>query len=479
MKSILNKFRNMPDNVKATLVFAIASFATSGINYITTPIYTRLLTNAEYGTVSLYNSWYSIIRVFASMTLIFPGILNVGLYDHRENRWKYLSSMLGITTCSTLVLTVIYIVFQEQVDMMLALPTSLVILMLLTSLSQPATTFWTYKQRYEYRYKVTFIVSVGSAVAAQIVSILAVLVAKESFGGNLAEVRLWSAGLVNIVVGMVIFAFICKQGKTIVDLPLWKKTCLVAIPLIPHYLGGELLSSMDKIMISQMVGDDKTGIYSLAAILSAIGILLWRALSVMFNPFVNTKLGERKFGEIREAVKPLLSMVGIMCVIAALAAPEIIRVLATEEYMEGIYVVPPVAAGIFIHSLYDTFAAVSFFHKKSFRIMVATIIAAAVNLILNYVFILNFGYIAAGYTTLISNLVLTGMHYWNARKIEPEPIYDFRFSVIAISAVTVGCLLCNLLYGFYLIRYLLIVALLFVIYLRRKPLMKTLVAMKA
>ena len=34
MKALLNKFKNMPESVKATLVFAIASFATSGIDYL-------------------------------------------------------------------------------------------------------------------------------------------------------------------------------------------------------------------------------------------------------------------------------------------------------------------------------------------------------------------------------------------------------------------------------------------------------------
>lgn len=478
MKALLNKLKNMPDTMKATLVFAIASFATSGINYITTPIFTRLLTNAQYGTVSVYNSWYSIVRVFASLTLIFPGILNVGLYDHRENRWKYLSTMLGITTCCTTVLAAVFALFPEQISSMLSLPVSLLVLMLLTCLSQPATTFWTFKQRYEYRYKITFFVSVGSAVMAQVVSIAAVVLARQQEASDLASVRLWSAGLVNMAVGLVLFAYICRKGRTVVDLPLWKKTILVAIPLIPHYLGGELLSSIDKIMISQMVGDDKAGIYSLAAILSAIGILLWRALSVMFNPFVNAKLGERNFAQIRTAVKPLMVMVGILCVIAALAAPEIIRILATEDYLEGVYVVPPVAAGIFIHALYDTFAAVSFFHKRSVRIMAATVTAAVVNLVLNYVFILYFGYIAAGYTTLISNLVLTAMHYRNARRIENEPIYDGRFSLLAVAAVAVGCLLCNLIYPYHLLRYALIAALLGVMVWRRRDLFGALNSMK-
>ena len=474
MKAILNKFKNMPESVKATLVFAIASFATSGINYLTTPIFTRLLTGAEYGTVSVYNSWYAIVRVVASMTLIFPGILNVGLYEHSENRWKYLSSMLGVTTVCTLVLSVLYAIFPGVFQGFLGLNNSLMILMLLSCFALPATTFWTMKQKYEYRYQVTFFVSVGSAVLAQAVAVAAVMMADQ----NLDQVRLWSAGIVNMAVGLVLFFYIIRQGKAFVDIPLWKKTLVVAIPLIPHYLGGELLSSINQIMIGNMVGKTEAGIYALAAVLSAIGILLWRALTVMFNPFVNAKLGSREFKTIRETVKPLMLVVGVMCVIAALAAPEIIRILATEEYLAGIYVVPPVAAGIFIHAMYDTFAAVSFFHKKSTRIMVATLTAAAVNLVGNYIFIKAFGYIAAGYVTLLSNLVLTAMHYRNARITEPEEIYDPRFSFLTISLVTLGCLLCNLIYPFMAVRYVCVAALLVFLWTQRKSVIDMLMNMK-
>ena len=474
MKALLNKFKSMPENLKATLVFAIASFATSGINYLTTPIFTRLLSGAEYGTVAVYNSWYAIVRVFASMTLIFPGILNVGLYDHSENRWRYLSSMLGITSLCSVLLGGVYALCPELFQRLLGLDGSLMVLMLFSCFALPATTMWTMKQRYEYRYKSTFFVSVGSAVLAQAVAVAAVMLADR----NLDRVRLWSAGLVNMAVGLCLFAHILRKGKVFVDLPLWKKTFLVALPLIPHYLGGELLSSMDKIMIDALVGKQEAGIYALAAILSAIGILLWRALSVMFNPFVNAKLGSREFTKIREAVKPLMLVVGILCVIASLAAPEIIRILATEEYLAGIYVVPPVAAGIFIHAMYDTFAAVSFFHKKSTRIMTATLTAAAVNLVGNYVFIKSFGYIAAGYTTLLSNLVLTAMHYRSARLIEPEEIYDPRFSLRSVALVTAGCLFCNLLYPFTLLRFCLIAALLGFIVLRRRAVIDMLMGMK-
>ena len=469
MKAILNKFKSMPESVKATLVFAIASFATSGINYLTTPIFTRLLTGEEYGAVSMYNSCYAIVRVIASMTLIFPGILNVGLYEHSENRWKYLSSMLGVTTVCTAFLSVLYAIFPAVFQELLGLDNSLMILMLLSCFALPATTFWTMKQKYEYRYQVTFFVSVGSAVLAQAVAVAAVMLASH----NLDQVRLWSAGIVNMAVGLVLFAYILKEGKAFVDIPLWKKTLVVAFPLIPHYVSGELLSSINQIMIGTMVG-----IYSLAAVLSAIGILLWRALTVMFNPFVNAKLGAREFKTIRETVKPLMLVVGVMCVIASLAAPEIIRILATEEYLAGVYVVPPVAAGVFIHAMYDTFAAVSFFHKKSTRIMTATLTAAIVNLVGNYVCISAFGYLSAGYVTLASNLVLTAMHYRNARHIEPEEVYDPKFSLLAVTLVTLGCLLCNLIYPFIALRYAVVAALLVFLWTQRKSVIDMLMNMK-
>ena len=478
MRGIIKNLKNMPLNLKATLVFAISNFATSGINYITTPIFTALLTTAEYGTVAVYNSWFDIVKVFASMTLIYPGILNVGLYDHRENRWKYLSSMLGITTFCTAVLSVLYIIFYNSANTALGLPPSLVILMLLTSVFTPATIFWTFKQRYEYAYKSAFYVSVGSAVFAQIISVIAVVVAKNSGFGHLPEVRLWSAGLVNAMVAAVLFVYICTKGKALLDFSLWKPTFLVAIPLIPHYLGSVALSSTDKIMIGRMVGEEKAGIYSLAAILSAIGVLLWRALSVTFTPFVNAKLGQRDFAKIRTSVKPLLTMVGILCVAVSLTAPEIINILATNDYLEGVYVVPPIAAGIFIHALYDIFSAVSFFHKKSVRIMTATLTAAVLNIVLNYFFILKIGYIAAGYTTLISNLVLSGMHYYNVRKIEKEQVYDSKFSLLSVSIVTLLCLAANLVYDYTVLRYILIAITVVVMVLKSKSVIKALTEMK-
>lgn len=476
---LINKFNTLSTSLKATIVFGIASFATSGINYITTPIFTRLLTAEDYGIISVYNSWYSIIQVFASLTLIYPGILQVGLYDHSKNRWQYLSTMLGITSLSTSILALIYVLFRNTITSFIKLPSSLMILMLLMCMFQPATIFWTTKQRYEYNYKLTFIVTIGTAILAQIVSISTVIGARNSSLFNLAQVRLWSAGGVNLSVAIILYCYLLEKGHNFIDLKVWKATLLVAIPLIPHYLSSVVLGSTDKIMISHMLGADKAGIYSLSATLSSIGILFWRALSTTFSPFINSKLGEKDFLTINIVIKPLIMTVGLTCFLGALYAPEIIRILATEEYLEGMYIIPPIVISIFLHALYDIFSAVSFFHKKSSGIMMASLNAAIANICLNYIFIKKFGYIAAGYTTLISNGLLTIMHYYTMRRIEQQPVYDIKFIVFFTSAIALCCLFCNLLYGMNnVIRYILIAVVLVLIYSKRLVVINSLNLMK-
>ena len=478
MIKAVKKFQNASPSLKATIVFGISSFATSGINYITTPIFTRLLSTEEYGTVAIYNSWMLIMQVVLSLTLIYPGVLHVGLYEHSDNRWRYLSVVQGIITSVSVLVIGLFALFHEPLGKWIALPQSLMWLMLIYCMFHPATTLWMTKQKYEYRYRSAFFVTVGSAVFAQIVSVFMVMRMRGT-GADLAVVRLWSAGLVNLIVAWILWGYIFAKGRTFYDSALWKATIAVAVPLIPHYLSHVVLNGTDKIMIGHMVGRSSAGIYSLAATLSSIGILCWRALLTSFSPFVNAKLGERKFREIREAVKPLWMVTGGMCIVGALLSPEIIRVFGTKSYLAGLHVVPAIVASIFMHTLYDAFSAVSFFHKKSVRIMTASVAAAVSNIVMNYFGIKWFGFIAAGYTTLIANTILVIMHYRTSRIAEKEEIYDGKFVLAASAIVIGGCLACNLLFDLpSMLRYIAAAALLIVMFLKRRILTKTLSDMK-
>ena len=75
--------------------------------------------------------------------------------------------------------------------------------------------------------------------------------------------------------------------------------------------------------------------------------------------------------------------------------------------------------------------------RISTDITVNTIIAAASNIVLN--FIPRYGYIAAAYTTLASYLISFMLHTRYAKKLEPNlyPLKRFLYPLIELLAVTI------------------------------------------
>ena len=85
--------------------------------------------------------------------------------------------------------------------------------------------------------------------------------------------------------------------------------------------------------------------------------------------------------------------------------------------------------------------------------MISTLVAASANVILNYLFILRFGYLAASYTTLVSYILLAIMQYIFMRNVHPERVYDMRFIVILSGGLVGLTMLCLKLYAYTAVRY--------------------------
>ena len=64
---LLDKYRQISEPVKASVWFLFCSVLQKGIAMLTTPIFTRIMTDAAYGRFTVYNSWYNIF--FAIVTL--------------------------------------------------------------------------------------------------------------------------------------------------------------------------------------------------------------------------------------------------------------------------------------------------------------------------------------------------------------------------------------------------------------------------
>ena len=91
--------------------------------------------------------------------------------------------------------------------------------------------------------------------------------------------------------------------------------------------------------------------------------------------------------------------------------PEVVAIFAPKSYYDAIWIIPPVAmSALFLYS-YDLFAKFAFYYEKTVFIMIISVIGASLNIILNYIFINLYGYVAAGYTTLVCYIVYAVGHY--------------------------------------------------------------------
>ena len=75
---LLNKYKAMSLPLKLTMWIFICTCIQRGINIITVPIFTRLMSQEEYGQFSVFMSWQSIIEILVSLRL-YAGVYNKGL----------------------------------------------------------------------------------------------------------------------------------------------------------------------------------------------------------------------------------------------------------------------------------------------------------------------------------------------------------------------------------------------------------------
>ncbi len=469
-------FTKIPIGVKASVIYTLASLLSRGITIITVPIFTRLMPPDQIGIVNIFNSWQSMLSAFATLALTSGGYF-VALKEFSNERDQYVSSVLALTSLVAILMTFVYLMMPATWNSLTGLNCTLFGVMLFGFLVKPATEFWLGRQRYEYNYKLAGSISIISSILGTAISIIAVIYANSQNCKNLGEIRLYSGLFVTYSVALILWCHIMFKGKRFYDKKFWKLSLSLSLPLIGNSIASQILSVSDRTMIGRMVGNREVGLYSILYSGSSISLILWSAINSSFVPFLFENADNKeKLDDIKRISTQLLLAYGFGAVFITVIAPEIVRILATKEYFEAVYIMPPIAAGVFFTSVSNMYSNMLIYHKKTQYIMVSSIIAAIVNVILNYFFIKKYGYEAAAYTTLIAYIILALVQADQYKKIHTVVSGDSKSSVyedrkIAYIAITVVllCLSCIWLYSYPAIRYSVIaVALIYSIYYRKQ-----------
>lgn len=452
---------------KATISYMLASFFTQGINFITLPIYTRLLSTSDMGIVTTFTSWYAIIYAIVTLSLT-AGSMSIAMVEFEKNRDQYQSVCLMLSTISAAIFSIFYLLFGIILDKISLYSMPIMLILCLLLFFNPALDSWYLRERYEYKYKAVLGVSVAVSLLSAAVPIFCISIARNYHKSNLADIRIIVQYSMVIIVGFFFYIYIMRKGKCVYNKKMIKFALSTSLPLIIHTLAKNILDTSDRLMIANMCGNSEAGIYGTVYNISMVALILWSAINSAVVPIVFEKLKEKEYKYVENLTTKILVLFSIGSIVVTLIAPEILLILTTSEYYSAVHMIPAISTGIYFTAVYGIYGNMLLFAKKSLHIMIATSGAALTNIVLNYFFIKNYGYMSAAYTTFISFVILAFLQGKMQLKIYKKEIVSTKY-VVGISVITTCiCLMCNFFYNYFWIRYTMIAIIMFILLFTKK-----------
>jgi len=418
--------RNAGTVIKAGIWYTLSSFLTKGVAFITTPIFTRLLSSNDYGEYSNFVAWAGILVIVATMEM--HATVNRARYDY-DNLDGYLSSVAITGTIVTTVLWGIVQLFPDFFCRFFSMDMPYINILFITTMVSPALQLLQAKNRINYKYKTYVALSFGSVLLSTLVSLGLILLMQNKLAGRI----IGHYGTV-FVIDLCVYIYIIYKGRQFK----WsecKYALLICIPMIPHLLSKYILNQSDRIMIKQFCGASDTAFYSLAYNCAMIPIMLATATNVAWSPWSSEKIHEGKYETVRKASYYYILL--FYCVVLGIfvLGPEVVLILGGEKYAEAVNVLPPVVMGAAFQFLYNLYVSLEQFAKKTVGMAFGTIAAALINIGLNWLLIPRYGYIAAAYTTLVGYACLLVIHFFLAKRTGYSRAYDTKFIFGSVAAL--------------------------------------------
>ena len=417
---------------KASTYYLVGNIFNKGITFLTVPIFTRILSTSDYGIVTTYNSWVGILSMVIGFALHMS--IRMAAVDYKEKFNDFVSSIILFVTLTSTVMIAITATVMKVLHIDISI--ILVVLCMLQAYATATIEDYSNYLMMQYRYRFRTALMVLPNLVSAIFSVLAILFVftSEQFLG-----RIIPTAIVTFFFGIIVLMLTLKKGKCKINLEYIKYAMTISAPLILHGIALNILSQSDRIMITALADSAQTGIYSLIYNFGMIATVITTALEGVWVPWFIMKLNSNKRTEIESVANDYIHFMTYAMGCLILVAPEVVKILANKNYWEGISIIPPIVLANYIIFAYSLYVNIEQFYKKTLYISLNTIIAAVSNIVLNYIFIPKYGYVAAAFTTVVSYLISFFLHSRYARKLEPTlyPMQKFFVPLLHLTVITI------------------------------------------
>jgi O-antigen/teichoic acid export membrane protein len=179
----------------------------------------------------------------------------------------------------------------------------------------------------------------------------------------------------------------------------------LSIPLIPHVLSKVVIVISDRLFIERMVGLEAVALYSIGYSFGMGVFLFTDALIKEWNPWFYKQLlkptYERK-AQIVMLTYAYLVGVFIIAYLISVLGEFILPFVLDERYTGAAEYIWCIALGYAIYGVYMIFVPYLVHISKTGFLAFSTVMAATINLLLNYLLIREYGALGAAYATILA-----------------------------------------------------------------------------
>jgi O-antigen/teichoic acid export membrane protein len=396
-------------HLKQISIYTFVSFLGAGINFFLMPYLSYFINPAEYGILSLLNTFVTIL--IPLIGLVASGLITVEYYrlTDKKDFAALFASIQFIPLIPGFFLLLITFIFPQALAKFLEIPAdksywlSISIILGIFSIYFETLLAYNIIKKKPVQYA---LFSISKLLVEVLLTVW--FISRLHLGW---EGRMWSWLISTVIFGLIAIAYFSKQGL-FKEKIVWKYVIAgvsFGLPLIIHTIGKFVINQSNRIFIAKMVSLDEAGIYNIGAQVGMVILLLANSIGNFYQPFLFERLANPTPQSQSQIIKFNYSaMIGLfLCLILlTLGTPLFFHWFVSKKYANATIYVFWVGLGYLFWSIYLLYTGVIFYHKKTNFLGLLAMINILLSIILNYFLIKSFGALGAAYASCISYFIV-------------------------------------------------------------------------
>lgn len=412
---------------KNSFWFALGTILTQAMGFFLLPLYTRYLTPADYGIISIAVVITSILTILCIFGM--RGAISRFYYDYNHDKTElreYISTICITVFSVSFGLTILLYLFGDCIFSMLIpeIPFHpyLTIVLWTTLLSIPLNFAFILLQVRERSITYSLINVVKFLLMTAAIIIFVVLFREGALGSLKGQL------IVTAVFCFVGLALLKKDIGLSFNPKKLHDSLAYGLPMIPHELAGWTSSLIDRIFLAGYTSLATVGLYSLGYWFGSILSFIAISINFAWVPFFFSTAKEKGIKESGPIFARLTSYYIVFLLFMALCitffSENVILLMTTPEYYGATTVVPYIVLVFVFNGMYYMVVNQLFFLKKTGFVSFSTLTAAILNIGLNVFLIPRYDMIGAAIAAIISYAYTFVLVYYFSQKHFPIS-YDY------------------------------------------------------